>query len=75
MLLNILFLGKIYPERLNQHVTSAFDKSKNWTIIVLDFRTNNNIKKYKYVMINFTLQVSIDSINLLKPVIKGCFNT
>ena len=26
-------------------------------------------------MINFTSQVSIDSINLLKPVIKGCLNT
>ena len=46
ILLHTLFWGTIHPERLNQHMTSAFDKSKTWTRIVLDFRTNNNIKKF-----------------------------
>ena len=70
MLLNTLFWGTIYPERLNQHVTSAFVKSKNRTRIVLDFRTNNNIKKY-ICYDQFFLQMSIDSKNLLKPVNQG----
>ena len=52
------FLSTCYPEWLNQHMTSVFDECKDWVIIVLDFRTNNNIK---YVKINFTLPVMIDA--------------
>lgn len=52
------FLSTYYPEWLSQHMTSVSDKSKDWVQIVLDFRTNNNIK---YVKINFTLPVIIDA--------------
>ncbi len=61
-----------------QEVTKAAHDLSLWQMqglnqIVLDFWTNNSIKKY--VMINFTLPVSIDFANLLKSVNQGGTNT
>lgn len=55
-------------------MTSVSDKSKDWVQIVLDFRTNNNIK---YVTINFTLPVIIDakSAKICEPELKQNLDT